>query len=117
MDRAVRVDYLSSKVDYFILAILASLLMVLDSTFTLAAVEHGAVEANPILNWATARIGRLSLVLAIRDVCATIGLMFLAVVTTMESRASRIARVGIWLVLGTYTLVNIYHVLGRMLWA
>lgn len=110
-----RVDYLSTKVDYFLVAFIAGLLIAADAILTLVAVNSGvAVEANPLLNWSE----NLELVLAVKTWLSLIGLSALAAYAYPSgTRAARFARVGLWLIVGTYTLVNVYHLLGRILWA
>lgn len=110
-----RVDYLLARADYFAVAFFAGLFIATDAILTLMAVSAGvAVEINPLLNWSD----NLELVLAVKTWLSVMGLTVLAVnAYPSGTRLARMARVGLWAILGVYLLVNVYHVLGRIVWA
>lgn len=119
-----------ARFDYYAVALFAGLLIASDAVLTVVAVSNGlAVEVNPLLNWTE----KLELLLAFKTWLSVIGLTFLATiandkVTISEypgggtiayypARLVRLARTGLWAILGVYLLVNIYHVIGRIVWA
>lgn len=125
---------LSTISDYYAVAFFAALLIVTDAVLTIVFVRSGlAVEANPLLNLLTGGgTDRLELVLAFKVWLSIIGLTFLGTIASDEitvtehkdggviayypQRLVRLARVGLWVILGVYLLVNVYHVLGIILW-
>lgn len=116
---------MSSKVDYLLLSTLCIILYITDAMLTAMAIDAGyAAEANPLLGWFAERTN-IVWVLAIRTVLGILGISFLGEVADSPryadrlsqnpQRLVRLARTGIWVILGAYTLVNIYHALGWIL--
>ena len=84
-------------------------LNLLDVLFTFVHLENGASEANPFLNFFYVNFGFSALFLVKALIVAPA--LFFLLVHIKFIRAKK----GIWLLLGTYVILNIYHVAGLFL--
>lgn len=118
---------------YKALAIWTSVLVAIDAILTWYEVDRGlAAEGNvavgALIDWIGLEWGLL-----LRTVLAIAGLAYISEVCYDTSgtgeasgtgdisgqklrRRARLARVGLWVAFGAYLLVNVYHVLGAIVW-
>ena len=73
-----------------------------DSVFTLVHLQSGGIELNPVAD-SLLQTGRLGFV-ALKALLMTAALLVLAVHKNFS-----LARVGLWIAAGSYTLLNLYH--------
>lgn len=73
-----------------------------DSVFTLVHLQSGGIELNPVAD-SLLQTGRLGFV-ASKALLMTAALLVLAVHKNFS-----LARVGLWIAAGSYTLLNLYH--------
>ena len=73
-----------------------------DSVFTLVHLQSGGIELNPVAD-SLLQTGRLGFV-AFKALLMTAALLVLAVHKNFS-----LARVGLWIAAGSYTLLNLYH--------
>jgi len=86
----------------FALVLWVALMNVADSFFTLVHLQNGGVEANPVAE-ALLLTGRAPFVLL------KSGLIALALVVLSVHKNFQLARVGLWIAAGAYTLLFGYH--------
>jgi hypothetical protein len=83
-------------------AIWVALMNTGDSYFTLVHLQSGGIELNPFAQMLL-RTGRFGFVIAK-------GLMItLAVLVLIQHKNFWLARVGLWIAAGAYTVLNLYH--------
>ena len=73
-----------------------------DSYFTLVHLQSGGIELNPFAQ-GLLRTGRVGFVAA-KGVMITLALLVL-----VQHKNFWLARLGLWIAAGAYTLLNIYH--------
>ena len=73
-----------------------------DSVFTLVHLQSGGIELNPVAD-SLLQTGRLGFV-AFKALLMTAALLVLAVHKNFS-----LARVGLWIAAGSYTVLNLYH--------
>ena len=101
-DREIFVDRYSTRLFLAVLAVV--LLNLLDAWFTLLFLAHGGTELNPIIDRVLQYGPRAFLVLK------TAGIGFCLAFLTL-TKNFRAARIGLWVVLGGYSLLLCWHLL------
>lgn len=86
----------------WIMAVWVCLMNVGDSYFTLVHLQAGGVELNPIADWLLEQ-GRAPFVLY------KSALITLAVLVLCVHKNFYLARIGLWVASGTYTVLVLYH--------
>jgi hypothetical protein len=86
----------------FALVLWVALMNVADSFFTLVHLQQGGVEANPVAE-ALLLTGRAPFVLL------KSGLIALALLVLCVHKNFQLARIGLWIAAGAYTLLFLYH--------